>query len=62
MNILAKISFCMKKPIAISTLDALEQFKKQGYVEKLKTQIISEVIPTGHKDLVQFLYHQVANI
>ena len=62
MNILAKISFWMRRPIAISITDALEQFKKQGYVEKLKTQIISEAIPTGHKDLVQFLYDQVTNI
>jgi hypothetical protein len=62
MNILAKISFSMKKPIAMSIMDALEQFKKQSYVEKLRTQIISQAIPTGHKDLVQFLYYQVVNI
>ena len=46
----------------MSIMEALEQFKKQGYVEKLRTQIISEAIPTGHKDLVQFLYYQVINI
>ncbi len=62
MNILAKLSFWIKEPIETSIMNALDQFKKQGYVDKLKTQITSEAMPTGHQDLVQFLYDQVINI
>ena len=62
MNILAKLSFWCRKGIQKSVKDALDQFKKEGYVEKLKAQITSEAIPTGHDDLVQFLYDQVVNI
>ena len=62
MNILAKLSFWYKKGIQKSINDALNQFKTAGYVEKLKAQITSEAIPTGHDDLVQFLYDQVVNI
>ena len=62
MNILAKLSFWYRKGICESIVDALDQFKKEGYVEKLKAQITSEAIPTGHNDLVQFLYDQVINI
>ena len=62
MNILAKLSFWYRKGIQKSIVDALDQFKKEGYVEKLKAQITSEAIPTGHNDLVQFLYDQVINI
>ena len=62
MNILAKLSFWYKKNIREAIVDALDQFKKEGYVERLKTQITSEAISTEHDDLVQFLYDQVINI
>jgi hypothetical protein len=62
MNILAKLSFWIRKPINRSIIDAMDKFKKQGYVKKLKAQITSEAMPTGHDDLVQFLYDQIINI
>ncbi len=40
-------------------MDALEQFKRQNHVEKLKTQITSESIPSNHKELITFLYFQI---
>ena len=62
MNILAKLSFWIKKPLETSIMDSFHQFKKQGYVEKLKAQITPEALPTKHSALVQFLYDQVINI
>ena len=62
MNLLAKLSFWTKKNLCKTIMDALDQFKKEGYVEKLKAHITSEAIPTGHDDLVQFLYDQAINI
>jgi len=47
------------KPFQESIMDALEQFKRQNHVEKLKTQITSESIPTDHKELINFLYLQI---
>ena len=43
-------------------MDTLDQFKKEGYVEKLKAHITSEAITTRHDDLVQFLYDQAMSI
>ena len=62
MNILAKLSFWIKKPFKTSIIDSFHQFMKQGYVEKLKAQITPEALPTEHSALVQFLYDQVINI
>ena len=63
MNLLAKLSFwTKKKKICDSIMDTLDQFKKEGYVEKLKAHITCEAITTRHDDLVQFLYDQVVNI
>ena len=62
MNILAKLSFWIIKPIELSIMDALDQFKRLGYVEKLKTQITSENLPLGNKELINFLYDQTKNI
>jgi len=62
MNILAKLSFWIKKPFKTSIIDSLHQFKKQGYVEKLKAQITPEAMPTKHSALFQFLYDQLINI
>jgi hypothetical protein len=43
-------------------MEALGQFKEWGYVNKLKTQITSEVLPTGRGDLFRFLYDKIKNI
>ncbi len=41
-------------------MEALEQFKKHDYVQKLKTHITSESVPQcGQEELVAFLYKQV---
>ncbi len=62
INIIAKLSFWIRKPFKISIMEALGQFKEQGYVNKLKTQIPSEVLPTGRGDLFRFLHDQIKNI
>ena len=62
MNILAKLSFWIKKKIHQSIMDALDQFKKEDYVRKLKAHITPEAITTRHDDLVQFLYDQAISI
>lgn len=43
-------------------MDVLEQFKSQGYAEKLKTQITSDSIPHEHEDLLAFLHDHTPNI
>ena len=43
-------------------MDALEQFKNDGYSEKLKTQFTSHTIPYEHKDLLAFLYDQIIHL
>ena len=40
-------------------MDVLDQFKRQGYAERLQTHITSESIPSDGEDLVAFLYNQV---
>ena len=62
INIIAKLSFWIRKPFKTSIMEALGQFKEQGYVNKLKTQITFEVLPTGRGDLFCFLYDQIKNI
>ena len=42
-------------------MDALSQFKRDGYVEKLKIDITSEFLPSDNKDLLAFLYNQIAH-
>ena len=42
-----------------SMTDALEEFKRQDYVNKLKAQTTSETIPSNDEDLLAFLYDQV---
>ncbi|KAF8348713.1 hypothetical protein F5887DRAFT_1280464 [Amanita rubescens] len=59
INVISTLSFQVMKPFQESIMDALEQFKRQNHVEKLKTQITSESIPTDHKKLIKFLYLQI---
>ncbi|KAF8627687.1 hypothetical protein AX15_004296 [Amanita polypyramis BW_CC] len=58
MIIIAKQSYWLGKDnnVALSVVDAFEQFKKQGHVEKLKRLITSETLPSKHGELLKFLY------
>ena len=70
MNIIAKLSFWIMKPskksiiaketqpLEQSIMDALEQFKREGYVKKLKTSITSGSMPSDHQELLDFLFDQ----
>jgi len=78
MNIIAKLSFWRVKPAKKSIIsrllfqktqpfeplirDALDQFKREGYMEKLKTCIASVSLPSNHQDLPGFLYDLIAQL
>jgi hypothetical protein len=73
MNVIAKLSFWRVKPnskwlfqklqpFEQSIMDALNQFKREGYVKKLKTCITSASLPSDHQDLHKFLYDLIAQI
>ena len=61
--ILAKLSFKNNKMQSFEQLirDACDQFKREGYVEKLKASITSESLPSSDQDLVAFLYDQASD-
>jgi len=59
INIIAKLSFWIKRPYLQSIMEALKQFRKHDYVQKLKTHITSESVQCGHEELAEFLYKQV---
>ena len=61
MIIIARISFWIHKPFYDAFEEAVEQFKKDGYIEKLKAHITLESMPsTGStKDLLEFLYNLI---
>ena len=72
MNIIAKLSFWVqaaKKKKSIITemsfedsiLSALDQFRTEGYVEKLQNTITPESLPSNEVDLHEFLYNQIAS-
>ena len=77
MTIIAKLSFWILKPAKKSTMakllwknqpfdklmmDALDQFKKEGYVEKLKACITPVSFLPAQHDLSGFLYDLIAQI
>ena len=43
-------------------IEALDQYKKNGYVQKLKTDITPDLMNCGHEDLVALLYSQVTHL
>jgi len=61
-SIISKLSFQKKGPFDQLIMEALEQFKREGYVEKLKACITSESLPSNHQDLLGFLYDQITHI
>ena len=48
------------QPFEELILDALAQFRTEGYEEKLKTSITQESLPSNKDGLFQFLYNQIA--
>ena len=62
MNIIAKLSFWIKMPLRASITKALEEFKRHGYVEKLKTHITPESIPSDKEKVVTFLCDIIIHI
>jgi hypothetical protein len=66
-SIIAKLSFKAKplekmQQFEDLILGALNQFRTEGYVEKLKTSITPESLPSNKEDLLEFLYNQFAYI
>ena len=41
-------------------MNALAQFQKEGYGEKLKTSITSESLPSNKEDLLEFLLNEIS--
>ena len=58
-SFIAKLS--LKKPFQESIMDALAQFRRKGYVERLKTSITSESLPSNEDDLLEFLLNKVTH-
>ena len=48
------------EPFEELILDAFAQFRTEGYVEKLKTSITQESLPSNDNDLLKFMYNQIA--
>ena len=61
-SIMAKLSIRPEKmaPFEGLILAALDHFKTGGYVEKIKTSITPESLPSNKEDLLEFLYNQIA--
>jgi hypothetical protein len=62
-SIMAKLSlrpFKKMLPFEELIMDALAQFRMEGYVEKLKTSIALESLPSNKKDLLAHLYNEIA--
>ena len=61
-SIMAKLSFKKVHLFEELVKDALAQFIREGYVEKLKSTITSEYLPYNKEELPQFLSNQIAHI
>ena len=71
MSIIAKLSFWITKPTEPTEksltafeqviMDALAKFQRDDHIEKLKTNITSESLPSDHEGLLAFLYNQIAH-
>ena len=59
-SIIARLSLKKMESFEELILDALDQFRAEGYVEKLKTSITSESLPSNKDDLLEFLHNQIA--
>ena len=63
-SLIAKLSFQPEKMETFEglILAALDHFKTGDYVEKIKTSITPESLPSNKEDLLEFLYNQVAHV
>ena len=61
MVTIGRMSFWIHSSFEWATKKALEEFKKRGNVEKLKTLITAETMPSD-KDLLEFLYNLIIHI
>ena len=70
MNIIAKLSFWIRKPKETEKsatafeqliMDALAQFGRENYVKKLTTSTTSKTLPSNKEDLLEFLFNQITN-
>ena len=59
-SIITKLPFKKMQPFEDLILSALDQFRTEGYVEKLKTSITPESLPSNEDDVLEFLYNQIA--
>jgi hypothetical protein len=62
MIIIAKLSFPINAGFKQFIRDALDQFKRQNYADKLKSCITSESMPSDQEALSAFLYDKIAHI
>ena len=60
--VIAKQSFWINKPFLLSVTEALDQYKQEVYVQKLKTDITHDSLYSGHQDFITFLHWQVTHI
>ena len=49
------------QPFEDIILSALDQFRKEGHAEKLKTSITPWSLPSDKDGLLEFLYNQIAH-
>jgi hypothetical protein len=54
------LSLVQTEPFEELILDGLAQFKTEGYVKKLVTNITPRSLPSNKKKLLEFLYNQIA--
>ena len=59
-SIITKLTFKKTQPLEDLILGALDQFRTEGYVEKLKISITPESLPSNGDDLLEFLCNQIA--
>jgi len=52
----------LTQPFEQSIMNALDQFRGEGYVRKQEISITSESLPSNHQDLLAFLYNQITDI
>ena len=59
---ISKLPFWKMQPFGELIMDALDQFKREGYVEKLKACITPVSFPSDQQALSGFLYDLIAQI
>ena len=56
------MSFWVHQPFEASVAEALDQFKQHQLMEKLKTHITSQSMPSEEDQLQAFLYNLIIHI